>query len=90
MMEGKIINKIHVVYLWYYHLNPNVNTKEIEKAIDNHDWKTFKKWLEWQKTQPLMYFPDYADVYINKEYVGKLIINEENFNLITCNDYECG
>lgn len=90
-MENKIvITKIRVVYLWYYHLNPKVKTREIETAINNHDWKTFEKWLKWQEEQDLVYFPEYADVYINGEYFGELLINEETFNLITVNDYECG
>lgn len=85
-----IITEIRVVYFWYYHLNPKVNKKEIETAINNHDWKTFKKWLIWQEKQKLVYFPDYADVYINGKYYGQLVINEKTFHLITDNDYECG
>lgn len=90
-MENKIvITEIRVIYFWYYHLNPKVKTKEIEAAINNHDWKTFAKWLEWQEEQDLMYFPEHADVYINGEYFGELLVNEETFNFITDNDYECG
>ena len=90
-MENKmIINEMRIIYFWYYHLNPKVKTREIESAINNHDWKTFEKWLEWQEEQDLVYFPEYADVYINGEYFGELLINEETFNLITNNEYECG
>lgn len=85
-----IVTKIRTIYLWYTHLNPKVNTKEIETAIINHDWITFKKWLDWQKKQKLVYFPEYADIFINGKPFGKLLINEETFKLITDNDYECG
>lgn len=85
-----IITEIRIVYLWYYHLNPDVNTKEIETAIKNHDWKTFEKWLKWQETQKLEYFPSYASVFINSNYIGELLINEQTFKQITDNDYECG
>ena len=88
----KTIKEIRIVYLWYTHLNPEVtkNTKEIDKAIDNHDWEYFSKWLEWQKNEKLLYFPDGAEVYIDGEYMGDLILNESNFHLITVNDHECG
>lgn len=90
--ENVIVEDIRIIYLWYHHLNPEVNKKEIETAINNHDWKTFKKWLKWEEEQAneLVYFPEYADVYVNGEYFGELLINEETFNLIMDNDYECG
>lgn len=88
--KGVVIKDIRIVYFWYHHFNPKVNERKIEVAINNHDWKTFEKWLEWQKEQDFVYFPESAVVYINGEYYGELIINEDNFNLITENDYECG
>lgn len=91
--EITIIEDIRIIYFWYYHLNPDVNKKEIENAINNHDWKTFEKWLEWEEEQgekDFVYFPDSASVYINDEYFGELLINEQTFNLIMGNDYECG
>ena len=83
-------NNIRIVYLWYWHLNPKIDTKEISTAINNHDWKTFNKWFKWQKKQTLVYLPNKAEVYINEEYIGQVTINKNTFNLITDNDYECG
>lgn len=88
--ENITIKRIEIIYFWYHHLHPEVNKKKICAAINNHDWKTFKEWLEWQKEQEFVYFPENAVVYINGEYFGELLINEETFNLITDNDYECG
>lgn len=88
--EIAIVKNISIIYLWYHHFNPKINEKKIETIINNHDWETFKRWLEWQKTQDLLYFPETAPVFINEKYYGELLINEENFNLITDNDYECG
>ena len=89
-MKENITDKIRIIYLWYWHLDPRVNTKEIDEAIKNHDWKTFNKWMEWQKKQTLLYLPDWAEVYINEEYIGQVTITKETFDLITDNDHECG
>ena len=95
-MIEKFIEKIKkdknvsIVYLWYTHMSPKVKTKEISNAINNHDWKTFKKWLAWQSKEPLEYFPKTAAVFYGNEYVGELFITEQTFELIMDNDYECG
>ena len=88
-MNDKKLN-FDVVYLWYNHLNPHLKIKEIEEALNNHNWKVFKKWLKWQEKQPLMYFPSHADVYVGNEYIGQILINKDTFHLITSNDHECG
>lgn len=91
--ESIIIKDIRIIYFWYHHLNPEVDKKEIVKAINNHDWKTFKKWLKWQEEQNVkgfIYFPDSASVYINDDYYGEVLINEQTFDLIMDNDCECG
>lgn len=88
--ENIIIKEFEIIYFWYHHLNPKVNKRKVETAINNHKWKKFKKWLKWQEEQDFVYFPEYAVVYINGEYFGRLLINEQTFNLITDNEYECG
>jgi hypothetical protein len=89
---NNVIKEIRVVYLWYTHLNPFVTKKAkfIEKIINDHDWEKFSKWLEWQQSEKLLYFPDSAEVYIDGKYMGNIILNEKNFHLITINDFECG
>ena len=83
---------VDILYQWYWHLNPNVNTKEIECAIENHDYKTFMKWFEKLEKEPWEYLPTTANIYIDHTYIGTVCVvyNEELFSLITENDHECG
>ena len=86
--------EVKVVYYWYHHMNPNVNQKEINEVIMNHDFKRF--WdisEEIEENSPyLCYFPVTACVVSKDEYIGDLNIfrSEETFACITWSECECG
>ena len=83
---------VEIYYQWYTHLNPNVNTKAIEDAIENHDYKTFTKWLNKLSQEPWEYLPSRANLWSGDAYIGTVCVayDEELFSLITDNGYECG
>lgn len=83
---------VEISYLWYNHLNPNVDTKEIETAIDNHDYKTFIKWFNKLENEPWEYLPISAAIWSGDVYIGTVCVvyDERLFSLITSNDHECG
>ena len=83
---------VELFYQWYWHLNPKVNTKEIEEAIENHDYKTFMKWFNMLEKEPWEYLPTRANIWAGDTYVGTVCVayDEGLFSLITGNDHECG
>lgn len=85
-------SEVDILYQWYWHCNPNVNTKEIEQAIENHDYKTFRKWFKKLEVEEWEYLPTSADIYIGNAYIGTVCVayDEGLFSLITDNDHECG
>jgi hypothetical protein len=83
---------VDILYQWYTHLNPDVDVKEIECAIENHDYQTFMKWFDKLQGEELEYLPTEAYIYINNAYVGTVCVvyDEGLFAMITDNDHECG
>ena len=90
--EISLDSEVQLHYQWYTHLNPKVDTKEIEAAIDNHDYKTFSKWVRLFEDEPYEYFPSRADIWSDDAYIGTVcvIYDKTLFSLITSNDHECG
>lgn len=85
-------SEVAVVYQWFHHFNPNVDTKEIWNAIENHDYKTFMKWYNFLRNEDLTYLPSRAAIWIDDCYVGDVCVvyEPETFALISDEDYECG
>ncbi len=83
---------VELHYQWYTHLNPKVNTQEIDAAIKNHNYKTFSKWVNMFENEPWEYFPSRADIFAGDTYIGTVCVvyDEVLFSLITSNDHECG
>lgn len=83
---------VEIFYQWYNHLNPNVDTKEIECAIENHDYKTFMKWFNKLEKEQWEYLPTEANIYSGDVYVGTVCVvyDEKLFSLIADSGYECG
>lgn len=84
--------EVEFVYYWYDHLTRGtVAVEEIERALNNKDWKLFSKYFYNQNihkcTLPLhiIVFPKSED-YI----LGYLEMNEKNIELLTWSEYECG
>jgi hypothetical protein len=90
--EITLDSDVELHYQWYTHLNPKVNTKEIDAAIENHDYKTFSKWVKMFENAPWEYFPSMASIWSGDAYVGTVCVayDEALFSLITSNDHECG
>ena len=87
-----MISHISITYYYYYHLNPDFPKEEIKKAINSHDYTTFMKFYNQWKNDDLYYLPDVAFIYDEIDDKGGYlnILDEQNFNLITDCEYECG
>ena len=85
-------SEVAVIYQWFHHLNPNIDTKEIWSAIENHDYATFMKWYNILRNENLTYLPSQATIWIGDCCVGDVCVayNQETFALISDEDYECG
>jgi hypothetical protein len=85
-------SEVDIFYQWYTHLNPDVDVKEIESAIEDHDYETFIKWFERLISEEWEYLPTAANIYIGNNYVGTVCVayDEGLFSLITDYDHECG
>lgn len=88
----KDVKIMEVSYVYHYHMNYKVwnRINEINDIIKNHDWESFKKWLEWEKKQPVEYFPKIIYVTFDGEYEREIELNEHNFKTITFVENECG
>lgn len=87
-----IDSQVELHYQWYTHLNPKIDVRAIEVAIENHDYKEFSKWVRMFENEPWEYFPSRASLWCFGEYVGDVCVvyDEALFSLITSNDHECG
>lgn len=86
--------EVEVIYYWYHHMNPHIDTNEVNHIIMNHDFKQFWEISERiEEMSPHMcYFPVTACVVTNDEYIGDLNIfrDEKLFSCITYSECECG
>ena len=88
----------HVTYYWYDHLllRKNGDAEKVQEAIKNHDFKTFINFYnKYEKNsdeeKDIVFFPSYAHIFINDDYVGEYyILSEYGFNQITDSEFECG
>ena len=85
-------SEVTVVYQWFHHCNPHIDTKEIWNAIRDHDYETFTKWYDYLKREDWTYLPNTATIWIGDCYVGDVCVvyKPGTFMLITDEDYECG
>ena len=88
----------HVTYYWYDHLllRENGDAEKVQKAIREHDFDTFMSFYHKYQNitsegEEIIFFPEYARIYINNDYVGEYyILSEYGFNQITDSEFECG
>jgi hypothetical protein len=85
-------SEVSVHYQWFHHMNKNIDTDAIYNAIEILDYTTFAKWFVKLKHEELVYLPTDAQIWINNEYIGSVVVayDEATFKLITSQDYECG
>ena len=85
-------SEVSILYQWFWHCNPHIDTKEIWNAIQDHDYETFMKWYDILKREDWTYLPSTASILIGDCYVGDVCVvyTPETFALITDEDYECG
>ena len=85
-------SEVAIVYQWFHHCNPHVDTKEIWNAIKDHDYNVFMKWYNTLQNEDWTYLPSSAAILTGDYYVGDVCVayNPEVFALITDEDYECG
>lgn len=89
---------MRVTYYWYDHLllRENGDTEKVQKAIREHDFEAFMNlYLKYKNIssegEEIIFFPDYAGIYFNDDYVGEYyILSEYGFNQITDSEFECG
>ena len=101
-VEGNIIpttkvvrnlnSEVSVHYQWFHHMNNNIDTKEIWRAIETHNYSAFVKWYNRLKDEEFTYLPTDAQIWIEDECIGSVVVvyDEKTFNLITSQDFECG
>lgn len=90
--DNGMIKKMEVSYVYNHHMNHELwhCMSEVDAMIENHDWESFKKWLEWEKKQDMEYFPKTITVRFDREWEGEIELNEHNFKTITFVEHECG
>lgn len=84
--------EVDFVYYWYDHLTRGTKAvEEIEKALNNKNWKLFSKYFYNQDIHKCT-LPPYITVFPKSEdyILGYLEMNEKNIELLTCSEYECG
>lgn len=78
-----------LIYYWYDHMlretMPEV-VAAIGKAIENHDWNSFKFFYDHQ----LALGVELPDIIYDCDNNRHWILNEQNFKRIQENEYECG
>jgi len=86
------VDNMEISYVWFHHIHPEIRYRmnEIDKIIENHDWESFKKCLEWEKEQEFEYFPKTIKVRFDNEFAKEIELNEHNFKTITFVEHECG
>lgn len=90
-LNEELENKtVEVVYYWYHHMMPDYMIYEVQKALDNADYDTFTFWQERLNHPDVCYLPDYACVFCEDDYIGKLFITPVTMNLLTYSECECG
>lgn len=90
--EIKMDDDVEVVYYWYHHLMPKEDAKQIQIAIDNHDFETFDKYYEKYEVSNMVFFPSEAVIYKDDDMVGtvRVLYDSNMFNLICASESECG
>lgn len=89
-VQATMDSEVEIVYYWFDHLNPEVDTNEISKAIQTHDYETFIKWFDKLIYEKYNYLTSSAYIYIGEECVGKIFIADsaDMFSLITVSEHE--
>jgi hypothetical protein len=84
--------EVSIHYQWFHHMNNEIDTDELWKSIDIHDYATFAKWFNKFRNETLTYLPTDAQIWIENECIGSVVVvyDEKTFNLITSQDFECG
>ena len=91
-MEDDII----ISYYWYDHLTrmnrPDL-IKEVEDALNEHDFKCFSALVKQIENEDIMItLPPQAFIWdeTTEACLGYIYLNENTFHLITNHEYECG
>ena len=91
-VQRHLDSEVSIHYQWFHHMNNEIDTDEIYKAIEDHDYATFAKWFIKVRNEELTYLPTDAQIWIDDECIGSVVVvyEEKTFNLITSQDFECG
>lgn len=91
-VQATMDSEVEIVYYWFDHLHPEVDTDEISRAIQIHDYETFRKWFDKLIYERYEYLTSFAYIYIGEECVGEIFIADsaDMFSLITFSEHECG
>ena len=91
ILDTNIANKeIGIIYYWYHHMMPGDMRNEIQRAIDEADYKAFKEWSNKLNQPGICYLPDVAYVYCGDDYIGDLPMGPQTLYEITYSECECG
>jgi hypothetical protein len=82
--------EISIIYYWYHHMMPPDMRNEIQRVIDEADYKAFKEWCGKLNQPDICYLPDTAYVYCGDDYIGDLPMGPQALYEITFSECECG
>ena len=85
-------SEVSIHYQWFHHMNVDLDTDELWKAIESHDYSVFVKWFNRLKNENLTYLPTDAQIWMGEDCIGSVVVayDVNTFNLITSQDCECG
>ena len=69
---------------------PGDMRNEIQRVIDEADYKAFKEWSNKLNQPGICYLPDVAHVYCGDDYIGDLPMGPQTLYEITYSECECG
>lgn len=81
---------VEIVYYWYHHMIQNDMRRDIQDALDVGDYDLFVFYQQILNKPDICYLPDYASVYCDGNYIGKVWITPLTINLLTHSECECG
>lgn len=83
---------VEIEYYWYHHMMPQEHVDEIRKTIISGDFWAFNKWYRTLWDRDYTYLPQMAFVSAGDVCIGELAValTAETFDLITCEECECG
>lgn len=83
--------EVEIIYYWHHHMIDYNTRKNIQQAIDNHDFYSFMLYYDKLNTDNICYLPPIATILYDGKYVGWVALEDSYiFSMITYSECECG